>query len=48
LGLRGLELQVNKSERLLRLLMAFTLADLLTLLPGQDELAQPASFRREG
>lgn len=42
LGLRGLELQVNKSERLLRLLMAFTLADLLTLLPGQDELARPA------
>jgi len=40
LGLRGLHLQVRKSERLLRLLMAFTLAYLMVLLLGQDPLAQ--------
>jgi len=42
LGLRGLHLEVQKSERLLRLLMAFTLAYLFTLLLGQDRLAQQA------
>src|SRR5262249_5091545 len=36
LGLRGLRLQVQKPERLLRLLMGFTLAYLITLLLGQD------------
>jgi len=40
LGLRGLHLQVQKSERLLRLLTGFTLAYLLVLLMGQDPLAQ--------
>jgi hypothetical protein len=40
LGLRGLHLQVDKSRRLLRLLMAFTLAYLLVLLLGQDPLAE--------
>ena len=40
LGLRGLHLQVRKSERLLRLLMGFTLAYLMVLLLGQDPLAQ--------
>jgi hypothetical protein len=40
LGLRGLHLQVDKSQRLLRLLMAFTLAYLLVLLLGQDPLAE--------
>lgn len=40
LGLRGLHLQVRKSERLLRLLMGFTLAYLLVLLLGQDPLAR--------
>lgn len=39
LGLRGLRLQVQKPERLLRLLMGFTLAYLITLLLGQDPLA---------
>src|SRR5437773_11801417 len=39
LGLRGLHLQVDKSQRLLRLLMAFTLAYLLVLLLGQDPWA---------
>ena len=42
LGLRGLHLQVDKSRRLLRLLMAFTLAYLLVLLLGQDPLAASA------
>jgi hypothetical protein len=36
LGLRGLHLAVERTQRLLRLLMAFTLAYLLTLLLGQD------------
>jgi hypothetical protein len=40
LGLRGLHLQVQKSERLLRLLMGFTLAYLILLLLGQDPFAQ--------
>jgi hypothetical protein len=40
LGLRGLHLQVRKSERLLCLLMGFTLAYLMVLLLGQDPLAQ--------
>jgi len=40
LGLRGLHLQVEKPQRLLRLLMAFTLAYLLVLLLGQDSLAE--------
>jgi hypothetical protein len=40
LGLRGLHLQVEKPPRLLRLLMAFTLAYLLVLLLGQDSLAE--------
>lgn len=40
LGLRGLHLQVEKPQRLLRLLMAFTLAYLLILLLGQDPLAE--------
>jgi hypothetical protein len=40
LGLRGLHLEVQKSERLLRLLMGFTLAYLIVLLLGQDPLAQ--------
>jgi len=40
LGLRGLHLRVQKSERLLRLLMGFTLAYLLLLLLGQDPLAE--------
>jgi hypothetical protein len=40
LGLRGLHLQVEKSERLLRLLMGFTLAYLIVLLLGQDRFAE--------
>lgn len=40
LGLRGLRLQVQKPERLLRLLMGFTLAYLITLLLGQDPWAE--------
>src|SRR5216117_4550147 len=40
LGLRGLHLQVQKSERLLRVLMGFTLAYLIVLLLGQDPLAE--------
>ncbi len=40
MGLRGLHLQVQKPERLLRLLMGFTLAYLLVLLLGRDPLAQ--------
>jgi hypothetical protein len=40
LGLRGLHLQVNKSERLLRVLMGFTLAYLIVLLLGTDPLAE--------
>jgi hypothetical protein len=40
LGLRGLHLQVRESERLLRLLMGFTLAYLLVLLLGQHLLVQ--------
>jgi hypothetical protein len=40
LGLRGLHLQAEKPQRLLRLLMAFTLAYLLVLLLGQDPLAE--------
>ena len=42
LGLRGLHLEVERTSRLLRLLMAFTLAHLLTLLRGQDPLAERA------
>jgi hypothetical protein len=42
LGLRGLHLQVDKSQRLLRLLMAFTLAYLLVLLLRQDPLGEKA------
>lgn len=40
LGRRGLHLRVQKPERLLRLLMGFTLAYLLVLLLGQDPLAE--------
>src|SRR5204862_3288449 len=40
LGLRGLHLQVEKSQRLLRLLMGFTLAYLIVLLLGQDPFAE--------
>ncbi|HXY10090.1 MAG TPA: transposase [Terriglobales bacterium] len=40
LGLRGLHLQINRSERLLRVLMGFTLAYLLVLLLGTDPLAE--------
>jgi Transposase DDE domain len=40
LGLRGLHLQVDRSERLLRVLMGFTLAYLLVLLFGTDPLAE--------
>lgn len=40
LGLRGLHLEVDKSRRLLRLLIAFSLAYLLVLLLGQDPLAE--------
>ena len=40
LGLRGLHLQVQKSERLLRVLMGFTLAYLIVLLLGTDPLAE--------
>src|SRR5206468_794213 len=40
LGLRGLRLHVQKPERILRLLMGFTLAYLLLLLLGQDPLAE--------
>jgi hypothetical protein len=40
LGLRGLRLQVQKPERILRLLMGFTLAYLILLLLGQDPLAE--------
>jgi hypothetical protein len=40
LGLRGLHLQVDKSARLLRLLMGFTLAYLIVLLLGQDPFAE--------
>lgn len=42
LGLRGLHLQVHIPERLLRLLMRFTLAYLFTLLLGGTELAERA------
>lgn len=42
LGLRGLHLEVERPQRLLRLLMAFTLAYLLTPLLGQDPLAEKA------
>jgi hypothetical protein len=40
LGLRGLHLQVQKSERLLRVLMGFTLAYLIVLLLGADPFAE--------
>ena len=40
LGLRGLHLTVDRSERLLRVLMGFTLAYLLVLLLGPDPLAE--------
>ena len=40
LGLRGLHLQVQRSERLLRLLMGLTLAYRMTLLLGQDSFAE--------
>jgi hypothetical protein len=39
-GLRGLQLQVQKTERTLRLSMGFTLAYLHLLLLGQDPLAE--------
>ena len=42
LGLRGLHLELERTSRLLRLLMAFTLAYPLTLLLGQDPLAEKA------
>lgn len=49
LGLRGLHLQVDKSERLLRVLMGFTLAYLMVLLLGTDPLAEKLRphFERE-
>lgn len=49
LGLRGLHLQVSKSERLLRILMGFTLAYLIVLLLGSDPLAEKLRpyFERE-
>jgi Transposase DDE domain len=49
LGLRGLHLQVEKSERLLRVLMGFTLAYLIVLLLGTDPLAEKLRphFERE-
>src|SRR5580700_58296 len=49
LGLRGLHLQVQKSERLLRVLMGFTLAYLIVLLLGTDPLAERLrpSFEQE-
>ena len=49
LGLRGLHLEVNKSERLLRVLMGFTLAYLLVLLLGTDPLTEKLRpyFERE-
>jgi hypothetical protein len=49
LGLRGLHLQVEKSERLLRVLMGFTLAYLIVLLLGSDPLAEKLRphFERE-
>jgi hypothetical protein len=49
LGLRGLHLQVDKSERLLRILMGFTLAYLIVLLLGTDPLAEKLRphFERE-
>jgi hypothetical protein len=40
LGLRGLRLRVDKPQRLLRLLMGFTLAYLVTLLLGQHPEAE--------
>jgi len=40
LGLRGLHLQVQKSARLLRVLMGFTLAYLIVLLLGTDPFAE--------
>jgi hypothetical protein len=40
LGLRGLRLRVDQSQRLLRLLMGFTLAYLVTLLLGQHPEAE--------
>ncbi len=40
LGLRGWHLKVHKSERLVRLLMGFTLASRMVLRLGQDPLAQ--------
>ena len=40
LGLRGLHLEVDRSERLLRVLMGFTLAYLIVLLLGSDPLAE--------
>jgi len=39
-GLRGLRLQVQKPESILRLLMGFALAHLILLLLGQDPLAE--------
>src|SRR5438874_11828951 len=46
LGLRGLHLQVQKSERLLRVLMGFTLAYLIVLLLGTDPFAEKRSEER--
>jgi len=40
LGLRGLHLQVQKSERLLRVLMGFTLAYLIVLAVRADPFAE--------
>jgi hypothetical protein len=42
LGRRGLDLEVDKSQRLLGLQMGFTWACRFTLLLGQDRSAQPA------
>jgi len=39
LGLRGLKLRVRKSERILRLLMGFSIAYMLILMLGNSELA---------
>lgn len=44
LGLRGLHLQVRNSERLLRLLIGFTLAYLIVLLLGQDPISAKISL----
>jgi hypothetical protein len=40
MGLRGLQLQVQKPERIMRLMMGFTLAYLILLLLGQNPLTE--------